>query len=110
MINLKAAAKTALVVGVIALVLELISTFPLFFLKTALILYNNGQNCGSIHPPLDRILITNFIKCNNIKEYTYKPWTKLNYNDYWELIALIEKYNSNIDWRLEHYWNFLLIK
>ena len=27
-----------------------------------------------------------------------------------ELIALIEKYNSNIDWRLEHYWNFLLIK
>jgi len=38
MINLKAAAKTALVVGVIALVLELISTFPLFFLKTALIL------------------------------------------------------------------------
>ena len=80
------------------------------YLKTALILYNNGQNCGSIHPPLDRILITNFIKCNNIKEYTYKPWTKLNYNDYWELIALIEKYNSNIDWRLEHYWNFLLIK
>jgi hypothetical protein len=38
MINLKAALKTALVVGVIALVLELISTFPLFFAKTAIIL------------------------------------------------------------------------
>ena len=38
MINLKAAAKTALLVAVIALVLELISTFPLFFLKVALIL------------------------------------------------------------------------
>ena len=38
MINLKAALKTAMVVGVIALVLELISTFPLFFLKVALIL------------------------------------------------------------------------
>jgi hypothetical protein len=74
------------------------------YLKTALIVYNKGQNCGNIHPPLDRILITNFIKCNKIKEYTYKPWTQLNHKDYWELIALIEKYNSNIDWRLEQYW------
>jgi len=71
-----------------------------------LIVYNKGQNCGSIHPPLDRILITNFIKYNKIKEYTYKPWTQLNNKDYWELIALIEKYNSNIDWRLEQYWKF----
>lgn len=38
MINLKAAAKTALVVGAIALGLELIITFPLFFAKTAIIL------------------------------------------------------------------------
>jgi len=76
------------------------------YLKTALIVYNKGQNCGSIHPPLDRILITNFIKYNKIKEYTYKPWTQLNNKDYWELIALIEKYNSNIDWRLEQYWKF----
>lgn len=38
MINLKAALKTAMVVGGIALVVDLISTFPLLFLKVALIL------------------------------------------------------------------------
>jgi hypothetical protein len=74
------------------------------YLKTALIIYNKGQNCDNIHPPLDRMLITNFIKCNKIKEYTYKPWTKLSKKDYWDLISLIEKYYGNIDWRLECYW------
>jgi hypothetical protein len=30
------------------------------YLKTALIMYTNGQFCENNHPPLDRILITNF--------------------------------------------------
>ena len=29
---------------------------------------------------------------------------QLNHKDYWELVVIIEKYNSNIDWRLEQYW------
>jgi hypothetical protein len=36
MINLKAAAKTAMLVGVIGLGIELITSFPEFFLKMAL--------------------------------------------------------------------------
>ena len=74
------------------------------YLKTTLIIYNKGQNCDNIHPPLDKILLTNFLKCNKIKEYTYKPWTKLNYKEYWKLTALIEKYNGKVNWRLEQYW------
>lgn len=74
------------------------------YLKTSLILCTEGQACENIHPPIDRILITNFLKCKEIKEYTYKPWTKLNKIDYWNLIKIIEKYNGNVDWTLEQYW------
>lgn len=74
------------------------------YLKTTLIIPKKGKGCNNIHPPLDRILITNFVKCNNIKGYTYNPWTKLSKGDYWYLISLIEKYESKIDWELERYW------
>ncbi len=77
------------------------------YLKTAWILYSKGQFCENIHPPLDRVLITNFIKCNNIKEYKYKPWTKLTQTDYWKLIEIIEKYNGSVDWKLERYWKLI---
>jgi hypothetical protein len=75
------------------------------YLKTSLVIYNKGKNCENIHPPLDRILLTNFKKCNELNDYTYKPWTKLDKNEYWNLISLIEKQEGKIDWKLEQYWN-----
>jgi hypothetical protein len=80
------------------------------YLKTSLILYNKGKNCENIHPPLDRILLNNFIKFNAIKEYTYQPWTKLSKSDYWDLVSLIEKYEGKINWELERYWKPFLNK
>lgn len=80
------------------------------YLKTSLIIYNKGKNCDNIHPPLDRILLNNFIKFNAIKEYTYQPWTKLNKSEYWDLVSLIEKYEGKINWELERYWKPFLNK
>jgi len=75
------------------------------YLKTSLVIYTKGKNCEYIHPPLDRILLTNLKKCNGLKNYIYKPWTKLDKNEYWDLISLIEKQEGKIDWKLEQYWN-----
>lgn len=74
------------------------------YLKTSLIIYNRGKNCNNIHPPLDKILIIKLIKCNYIKDYTYKPWRKFNKKDYWELITIIEKHKFNVDWEIEKFW------
>jgi hypothetical protein len=74
------------------------------YLKTTFVLSNKGRYCENIHPPLDRILITNFLKQMKIKEYTYKPWTQLNQKEYWILIDIIEKYNGDINWKLEKFW------
>lgn len=75
------------------------------YIKTAIVIPLNGENCDFIHPPLDRILLKNFKKCNEIKSYEIKPWTKLDKTAYWDLISLIEKYEGNIVWKLERYWN-----
>lgn len=75
------------------------------YLKTSLVIYTKGNNCENIHPPLDRILLTKFKKCNELNDYTYKPWTKLDKNEYWDLISLIEKHEGRINWKLEQYWN-----
>ena len=74
------------------------------YLKTSLVIYDKGKNCENIHPPLDRILLKNFEKYNKLKEYCYKPWTKLCQNAYWDLICLIESYEGEINWKLERYW------
>lgn len=76
------------------------------YLKTSLVIYTKGKNCEYIHPPLDRILLTNLKKCNGIKNYIYKPWTRLDKKAYWKLISLIEKQEGKIDWKLEQYWNY----
>ena len=75
------------------------------YLKTSLVIYFNGINCENIHPPLDRILLTNLKKCYGLKNYTYKPWTQLDKKSYWKLIYLLEKQEIKIDWKLEQYWN-----
>jgi hypothetical protein len=62
------------------------------------------MNCENIHPPLDRILLTNFKKCNGLKNYIYKPWTQLDKKAYWKLISLIEKQEGNVSWEIEKFW------
>jgi hypothetical protein len=74
------------------------------YLKTSLVIYSKGMNCENIHPPLDRILLTNFKKCNGLKNYIYKPWTQLDKKAYWKLISLIEKQEGNVSWEIEKFW------
>ena len=74
-------------------------------MKTSLVIYNKGKNCENFHPPLNRILLTKFKKCNKLNDYNYKPWTKLDKNQYWDLISLIEKRKGEIDRKLEQYWS-----
>ena len=58
------------------------------YLKTALVIPSKGEDCENIHPPFYRILLTNLKKINELKDYTYKPWTKLDKIEYWVLIYL----------------------
>ncbi len=78
------------------------------YLKTSVILLNHGQGNKSqvIHPPIDRILLTNLSNnYHDLKSFNQKGWTNFEENDYWNLIENLKKKFGSFDWRLEEYWN-----
>jgi hypothetical protein len=77
------------------------------YLKTALIIPSGGENTISqlIHPPIDRILLTNLSREHNIKQLCVKGWTALTENEYWELCKRIQENELPFNWTLERYWH-----
>ncbi|WP_338875267.1 hypothetical protein WBJ53_06545 [Spirosoma sp. SC4-14] len=76
------------------------------YLKTSLIIPMAGQGviCQFIHPPIDRILLTNLSKEHKIKKLCEKGWTALNEVEYWHLYERIKLEKLKFDWSLEKYW------
>ena len=77
------------------------------YLKTASIIPLEGQGNFSqlIHPPIDRILLTNLSRKNKIKKLCERGWTSLNENEYWTLCERIELEGFALNWKLEEYWH-----
>ena len=77
------------------------------YLKTSVILPNHGQGNKSqvIHPPIDRILLTNLSNnYHDLKPFNQKGWTNFEEGDYWNLVEKLKKKFGSFDWRLEKYW------
>lgn len=77
------------------------------YLKTSVIIPMVGQGviCQVIHPPIDRILLTNLCREHHIKKLCERGWTSLTEEDYWSLYERIKQENLKFDWTLERYWH-----
>jgi hypothetical protein len=77
------------------------------YLKTAVVIPSggNGNSIRFIHPPIDRILLTNLSRKHKIKNLCEKGWTSLNAEEYWKLCERIKNEKLEFDWTLETYWH-----
>lgn len=80
------------------------------YIKTAYILTNKGSGELSriAHPPVDAILLESIHKDkkNNNKHLGLKEyrWTKLNEEEYFEVIEKLRTLDCDYFWELERYW------
>lgn len=77
------------------------------YLKTSIILCNNGECLRSqfIHPPIDRVLLTNLsTSLPELKELKKVNWTALEEEPYWNLISKLKSQFTPFNWKLEKYW------
>lgn len=75
------------------------------YLKTSVIMLGkNDEKSISIHPPIDRILLTNISKIKALKGLKEVNWTQLDENEYWNLIQQIKQHFEKFDWTLEEFW------
>jgi hypothetical protein len=74
------------------------------YLKTAVVIRDSGESHLSkiIHPPIDRILLTNLKKeYPNIK---MRNWTQLNRDEYYILWSEMKLINEDAYWKIEAFW------
>jgi hypothetical protein len=76
------------------------------YLKTSLIISSDLESNYHkfIHPPIDRILLTNLPNEDPLKEIRTIRWTTLDQNDYWDMVKKLREYYNYFDWRLEILW------
>ncbi|MCB0536986.1 MAG: hypothetical protein R2767_08955 [Chitinophagales bacterium] len=77
------------------------------YLKTAVILPNKGVGvlCSLIHPPIDRILLTNIKKETTIDILDEIPnWTQLDQKGYFEIWKKLQSLSPEFPWKIEYYW------
>ncbi len=83
------------------------------YLKTSVVIPCKGVGAlpQIIHPPIDRIFLTNLIsdKSSPLNESDRQwlrgiSWTKLEKDMYWELVKKFRGY-QNFNWRWEYYWS-----
>jgi hypothetical protein len=79
------------------------------YLKTSVIIRNSGKGtlASIIHPPIDRILLTNLHKEKENKKLGFDKinWTELKEDSYFELISKLRILKSDKFWELEEYWS-----
>jgi hypothetical protein len=76
------------------------------YLKTAIVIRNSGQGSLAkiLHPPIDRILLTNLNKKIKSLELKEIKWTQLTETDYFEIIEKLRTLKKDYFWELEEYW------
>lgn len=77
------------------------------YLKTAVIVASGGldKRCELIHPPIDRILLSNLSKLEIFKNINKDPWTQLTKDKYWEIVKTIRRSEHKFNWTLEVNWD-----
>lgn len=64
-----------------------------------------GKLAEVAHPPIDRILLTNLRKKFKKIIPDKINWTKLNENQYYDLLAKLRTLPYDKFWQLEEYWS-----
>jgi hypothetical protein len=77
------------------------------YLKTSVIIRNSGEGILAtiIHPPIDRILLTNLHKENPSLGFDKINWTALEEVPYFDLIVKLRTLKYEKFWELEEYWS-----
>ncbi len=77
------------------------------YLKTSYLIPNKGEtkNCEVIHPPIDRILLNNLARKQNIKELQNFKWTNFEDHNYEFVMNTIRNKGLIFNWTLEKYWD-----
>lgn len=77
------------------------------YLKTTVILCNKGicSRSSFIHPPIDRIILTNIGTHEGLPELKKINWTQLDEEGYWKLVSKIKSHFDRFDWTLEMFWS-----
>jgi len=77
------------------------------YLKTSIIICTEVDNTKIrlIHPPIDRILLTNLPANINFDEIKILNWTQLDKDAYWNMVKIIRQRLGIFDWRLELAWH-----
>jgi len=77
------------------------------YLKTSVIIRNSGDGklASVIHPPIDRILLTNLHKMQPALGVNKINWTELEEEPYFELIEKLRSLKLDKFWELEEFWN-----
>lgn len=77
------------------------------YLKTAVIVRYSGEGklAEVAHPPIDRILLSNLQKNFKEKVPDKTNWTKLDENQYFDLIAKLRTLPFEKFWQLEKFWS-----
>ena len=76
-------------------------------MKTSVIIRNSGDGklASVIHPPIDRILLTNLHKKQPTLGVNKINWTELEEEPYFELIEKLRTLKLDKFWKLEEFWN-----
>ncbi len=79
------------------------------YIKTTVVIggYHLSALARVAHPPIDSILLKNISKSHtSLEGITMKPWTKLDEEDYFDLLAKLRGVLSTHEplWRIEKYW------
>lgn len=77
------------------------------YLKTSVIIRNSGEGTLAtvIHPPIDRILLTNLDKEYKKLGFDNINWTALEEDPYFDLIVKLRTLKYEKFWELEEYWS-----
>jgi len=77
------------------------------YLKTSVIIRNSGEGklASIIHPPIDRILLTNLHKKQPKLCVNKIIWTELEEVPYFELIEKLGTLKLDKFWEIEEFWN-----
>jgi hypothetical protein len=77
------------------------------YLKTVYVLrFPESETSKFIHPPIDRVLLTNIQKRGGIKFKPFPNWTELDREEYIELIEQLRRFvGEEPFWKLEVFWN-----
>lgn len=77
------------------------------YLKTAVIMpcRGEGEICEVIHPPIDRILLTNLSSVEGLRSLRQIKWTQIDtMQDYHKVVNAIRLEGLPFNWKLEFFW------